>query len=62
MAQTTKRLKPLGDAESIVYDLKRSHHILKSYQVSGYLQRNWQEKKSKMIRQGPFYVLSQSGS
>ena len=50
----------MGDIESIVFDLEKSHRILKSYQVSQYLRKNWHKKKSLMIRQGPFFVLSQN--
>lgn len=52
--------KPMGDVESIVSDLKKSHRILKSYQLSSYMRKNWSEKKKRMIRQGPFFVLSQN--
>lgn len=53
-------VKAKGDVESIIDDLNKSHRILKSYQVSTYLRKNWPEKKKKMIRQGPFFVLSQN--
>lgn len=50
--------KKAGDIESIVYDLEKSHRITKSYQISTYLREHWSSKKRKMIRQGPFFVLS----
>lgn len=52
--------KPKGDVESIVQDLKKSQRILESYQVSGYIRQHWAPQKRRMIRQGPFYVLSQN--
>ncbi len=55
---TKKPNEPSGDVESILFDLKKSNRILKSYQVSTYLRKNWKKKKKKMIRQGPFYVLN----
>ncbi len=57
---TSGETKPEGDVETILFDLKKSHRILKSYQVSQYLRKNWSPKKKKMIRQGPFFVLSQN--
>lgn len=53
-------VKAKGDVESIIDDLNKSHRILKSYQVSTYLRKNWTDTKKKMIRQGPFFVLSQN--
>ncbi len=52
--------KPLGDVESILFDLKKTDRILKSYQISTFMRKNWSPQKNKMIRQGPFYVLSQN--
>lgn len=53
-------IQPLGDVESILFDLKKNEKILRSYQFSTYLRKNWSPIKSKMIRQGPFFVLSQN--
>lgn len=50
--------KPRGDVEAILYDLEKSHRILKSFQVSSYLQNKWPRTRKRRIRQGPFYVLS----
>lgn len=55
---TSNPNQPSGDVESILFDLKKSNRILRSYQVSTYLRKNWAKKKKKMIRQGPFYVLN----
>ncbi len=55
-----KEKRPKGDVESILYDLEKSNKILTSYQVSGYLRKKWQQRKRYPIRQGPFYVLSQT--
>lgn len=48
-----------GDIQSIIFDLKKNHKVLKSYHLGNILRKNWVERKHKMIRQGPFYVLSQ---
>jgi N-acetylmuramoyl-L-alanine amidase len=53
-------MEPMGDVESIVLDLKKTNRILTSYQLGAYLRKNWSETKSKMIRQGPFFVLNQN--
>lgn len=60
ITKTDDRTKSSGDIESIIEDLKKTNRILKSYQLSTYMRKNWSHTKSKMIRQGPFYVLSQS--
>ena len=52
--------RPKGDVEAILFDLKKSHKILKSYQISTYVRKRWPGKKRRMIRQGPFFVLSQN--
>lgn len=52
--------QPRGDVESILYDLEKSHRILKSFQVSSYLQKKWPKSSKRRIRQGPFFVLSQN--
>ncbi|MCB0378524.1 MAG: N-acetylmuramoyl-L-alanine amidase [Bdellovibrionales bacterium] len=53
--------KKLGDIESILSDIKKGQRILKSYELSRHLRKNWpRQKKSQMIRQGPFFVLSQN--
>lgn len=52
----------MGDVESIVFDLQKSHRILKSYQASSFLRKSWKGKKRRMIRQAPFFVLSQNMS
>lgn len=55
-----QQAKPQGDVESILSDLDKTSRIISSYQVSSYLRKNWSQKKSKIIRQGPFFVLNQS--
>lgn len=55
-----EKSKPRGDVDSIVSDLEKSDRILRSYQISSYMRKNWSKTKSKMIRQGPFFVLTQS--
>ncbi len=52
--------RPKGDVDSIIYDLEKSTKIMKSYQVSGFLRKKWKQRKRYPIRQGPFYVLSQT--
>ena len=52
--------RPKDDVDAILFDLQKSHKILKSYQVSSYLRKRWTSQPKKMIRQGPFYVLSQN--
>ena len=49
-----------SDIQSILFDLKKNHKVLKSYQLGSFLRKNWPNKKNQMIRQGPFYVLSQT--
>lgn len=56
--EDSEQARPQGDVESILYDLKKSHKILKSYQVSSFMRKNWSNSQDKLIRQGPFYVLS----
>ncbi len=58
--ENEERLGPknAGDVESIIYDLEKSHRITESYHASTFLRKHWTNKKRKMIRQGPFYVLS----
>lgn len=56
--EKTKEVKK-SDIQSILFDLKKSQKVLKSYQLSSYLRKHWPQKKNQMIRQGPFYVLSQ---
>jgi N-acetylmuramoyl-L-alanine amidase len=58
-SEDQKNHKPKGDLESILFDLEKSHRILKSYQVSSFLRKKWNPRK-RMIRQGPFFVLSQN--
>lgn len=49
---------PRGDVESILFDLKKSDRILRSYQLGSYLRKHWGPTKQKVIRQGGFYVLN----
>ena len=59
--QAETKPKISGDVDSIVYDLQKSQRILESYQVSSFLRKNWSTgKKKRMIRQGPFFVLTQN--
>ncbi len=57
---SSEKSRPMGDVDSIIYDLEKSHKILTSYQIGGYLRKKWSQKKRYPIRQGPFYVLSQT--
>ncbi|MCJ8277446.1 MAG: N-acetylmuramoyl-L-alanine amidase [Bdellovibrionales bacterium] len=61
MVQQKQHHKPQQtDVESILFDIKKTQKVLKSYQLSRFLRKHWPQKKKQMIRQGPFYVLSQN--
>ena len=53
-----------GPVGSILFDLAKTQKILKSYELSRHLRKSWplgeRKRKRYMIRQGPFYVLSQT--